>query len=584
MKYIRTRRSFLLTEEAKLRDTLYDVQKQRVAEVWGEKFLDYETVEPTDKIKQGKWELSEEDKDAVINRFFDTNYGDVRKKLKNLPQKFVDLVKESFDYDSSLPNLYQHERERVEKVTERGENTNINIREPKVKQLSILYYNIFRLLSVNDTKNDEMVLKGEDGRPIFDDDGKIQKVKKEPGSFVFSNNYTNINSLVDNYNRTFPDEKVDTEIFKGRNIQNIVNMVEDNPKILDFDLFSQDKMYLLIQHDPKFILNMSVSKFYTSCQELYRGGGHGTSYMRQLLSNVFDPNSIPAFLIFDTPYYGENSSGDIEKLSEVLPLTRLMIRNIEPFDSDEDPSGIFFDKTYPDRMEDILTSMIEKYSGNFDTANERGLDDYYFYADVDIDDFKGDDLKYPYMDRLGFKKGVMIGKNTKRLYLSNNIDWSTAKIAKDNNVKEIIIETTDIPNNTFEVPFDIEWIKFKYISINKLDQFKKLLTKAVSFHQCSLSHGVLDDLYELSPDIKKLSFVSTEIKDTKDIEKFEGIEELEIVYSIDDEENLRDLIDFNKFKNLKILTVSGDLYNNQDNKDFLNSLERIEVLTKGLVL
>ena len=68
MKYIKDRQKFL--NEAKLRDVIFQRQAKEVSRVWGEKFLDYEEVTPTTKIKQGRWKLSDEDKNKVLGKFF----------------------------------------------------------------------------------------------------------------------------------------------------------------------------------------------------------------------------------------------------------------------------------------------------------------------------------------------------------------------------------------------------------------------------------------------------------------------------------------------------------------------------------
>jgi len=65
MKWIKNRNKFI-SEEAKLRDVILPAQKDVVSRTWGEKFLDYEEIEATDNIKQGKWKLSEEDKIEVL--------------------------------------------------------------------------------------------------------------------------------------------------------------------------------------------------------------------------------------------------------------------------------------------------------------------------------------------------------------------------------------------------------------------------------------------------------------------------------------------------------------------------------------
>ena len=79
MKWIKSRENWL--NEAKLRDVIFKQQAEEVKKTWGEKFLDYEEVTPTDKIKQGKWKLSEEDNFQVLNMKYKL------KKIKKRKQK-----------------------------------------------------------------------------------------------------------------------------------------------------------------------------------------------------------------------------------------------------------------------------------------------------------------------------------------------------------------------------------------------------------------------------------------------------------------------------------------------------------------
>jgi len=97
MKWIKSRNKFV--NEAKLRDIISQKQKEVISKVssWGERFLDYEEVDPTDKIKQGKWKLSEEDKRLVLGTFFTANLDVVYKVFENLPDKFIEALNESVD-------------------------------------------------------------------------------------------------------------------------------------------------------------------------------------------------------------------------------------------------------------------------------------------------------------------------------------------------------------------------------------------------------------------------------------------------------------------------------------------------------
>ena len=60
MKWIKTRQQWL--NEAKIRDVIFPKQAKEVASTWGKKYLEYEEITPTNKIKQGTWKLEEEDK------------------------------------------------------------------------------------------------------------------------------------------------------------------------------------------------------------------------------------------------------------------------------------------------------------------------------------------------------------------------------------------------------------------------------------------------------------------------------------------------------------------------------------------
>jgi hypothetical protein len=60
MKWIKNRQQWL--NEAKIRDVILPRQAKEVSSYGGDKYLDYEEIEATTKIKQGKWKLEEEDR------------------------------------------------------------------------------------------------------------------------------------------------------------------------------------------------------------------------------------------------------------------------------------------------------------------------------------------------------------------------------------------------------------------------------------------------------------------------------------------------------------------------------------------
>jgi hypothetical protein len=550
MKWIKKREIFLKEErEAKIRDVILPIQAKEVAKAWGEKYLDYEEIMPTENIKQGKWKLTEEDKNKVLGVFFQTNMAEVTKTFESLPDKFAEIVSKSIDL-----SLLRNEKEKI--ILK-----DINIKKPTIDQIFIIYNAVFRKLNVNETIATETIQKDKNGRPVRDEKGNMIKVAKDPGEPIFTNNLVNINTFADDFNKAYSDVAFNSRIFQNNSISNIrnqSNQCELNPDFkIDFGIFGKD-MYLDIRYDPKQILNMSISKFYQSCMHLYTGG-----YKHQLLANVFDPNSLPAFLLFDTEmFWGK------DKISDFVPISRMMIRNVESFDSKKSKKPIiFYDRAYPDRMKPLFEELVAKYSDNKGTGNTNNLK-YCFTPDIGLDD-KG--LPPPYMDRFsGFEQKPYIGVNTKTLYLNRSIDWSNVKISPQAKIKELIIETTDVPNDLTKIPLTPDWIKFKYLSINTLKNFDKIKTDAIAFDKCKFDSSVLNEMNKSNPNIKKLQIVSCDLTGDLDFSKFENLKELQIIYTIDSIDELQRIIgrlDIDK------LVISGDLIRNRDNKAYIKHLK-----------
>ena len=567
MKWIKSRSRFI--NEAKIGDVINAEQASRVKEKWGAKFLDYEEVEPTDKIKQGRWKLSEEDKNEVLNAFFSSgrtkvDIAEVQKSFSSIPDKFVEIMNLSLGNIASI-NANNKGLERAKEVLQE-----FDIKNPSIDEMVAIFEPVFRKLS-NETSKNEMIQKDEDGRPVMGEDGRPIKVAKEIGYPVFEKNFINLFSFAQNYNTYYPENQVDVTIFDNTSLANITNLAKEDINSdykTSFKIFERD-IYLSISHNPKDILNMSISKFYTSCQHLYSG-----MYSRQVLSNVFDPNSIPAFLVFDTPIY----NGD-KMISEQLPLSRMIIRNIEGFDNKAE-TEIFFDRAYPDRMKeglygDVFGEIVTKYTGMKQTENVSRRT-YTYTPDIAAQDIE--DVDNPYMDRMELKKEKYIGVNTKKLYLNSTYDWSKVKVAPNAKIKELIIENPDLPSNLLEIDLDLEWIKFKFINIADLSGFNNLKSDSIAFDKCKITNDSVRE-FCTGKQIKRLQLTSCDIDDL-DLSGL-SIDELQLIYTIDNsiESALGDA-KFNK------LVVSGDLMSNKENKDFLEALKRkgIEVKTTGLVI
>jgi hypothetical protein len=315
---------------------------------------------------------------------------------------------------------------------------------------------------------------------------------------------------------------------------------------------------------------MSISKFYTSCQHLYTG-----MYSSKVLGNVFDPNSIPAFLIFDTPIYNDD-----EMISEQLPLSRMIIRNIESFDG-KGETKLLFDRAYPDRMKDgnwgdVFSEIVTKYTGMEAMENPYGAT-YLYTPDIAAQD--EEDIENPYMDQnKDLIKGKYIGVNTKKLYLSSTYDWSKVKVAPNAKIKELIIENPDLPENLLDIKLDLEWVKFKFINIADLSGFNNLKSDSIAFDKCKITNDSVRD-FCAGKQIKRLQLTSCDIDDL-DLSGL-NVDEIQLLYTIDD--SIQSALGDAKFNKL---VVSGDLMANKENKEFLNGLKRngIKIETTGLVL
>ncbi len=557
MKWIKNREKFLA--EAKIRELIFPRQAKELSKIWGEKYLDYEEVTPTTKIQQGKWKLSDEDKNKVLGKFFGCNIQAAIDTFAGLPDKLAEILAASINIDLLTDEKF--------KIIAKD----LNIKNPSIDQIIIIFDNIFRKLSASETNSEEMVQRDESGKVVKDESDNIIKVAKKKGDPVFSNNLVNINTFIAGYNACYPDHKVDENKFKSEHISAIRNLstLNENPNYkIDFKIYDKD-VYLKIAHNPKDILNMSISKFYASCMHLYSGG-----YREMILANVFDPNSIPAFLVFETPIYWDDTV-----ISEQLPISRMMIRNIETFD-DSEKKKIFFDRAYPDRMRDFFSDIIEKYTENKKTVDESTAGYYVWTPDIDITD----ELREPYMDKLGLKKEKLIGKNTKTLYLNKLQDWSKVRIDPNAKIKELIIETTDIPDDLTKITLEPDWVKFKLLDIKTLTNFDKIKTTSIAFDKCKLEHSIIDEIFNINPNINRIQIVSCDLSiENVNFSKYEKLEELQLIYTLDDISALSNMV---KDSKIKKLIISGDLIKSKEDKNIVSNIRKsgIKVEIKGPVI
>ncbi len=363
--------------------------------------LDTDVPKKTDNITDGLWKLSEEDKDKAIQLMFNINISSVENSLKEFKpsERFLDIVKQSYIHDNE-----------------------INIIKPTIKDIKMLYGNNFRMLSISETKGDRKVIRDKSGIPLRKD-GELSYEDKLPGEPVFTDNKSNINSLFMGYHNCYGGDISNPYILEAfKNIYSRINDITRNN--FDIDILGKFDLELYISSKAEDMLNMSLSAFYDSCQNMYNGG-----YRHQLPSNVFDKNCKICFLRFNTPFIDIGNN-----IIPFTPFSRCLIRNIK--------GKLYFESAYPKMydMNEFHHGMIEKYTSMKNTYKG----DRYFYKNT-----KG--LATPYMDTLGIEEIKSAFNDTKAILLSKELNLDIEYIVKDKSCEYTYV---DEESKTFYI-FDI---------------------------------------------------------------------------------------------------------------------------------
>jgi hypothetical protein len=149
-----------------------------------------------------------------------------------------------------------------------------------------------------------------------------------------------------------------------------------------------------------------------------------------------------------------------------------------------------------------------------------------------------------------------------------NFDWSTVLVSPSANIKEIVIQTVNLPSNLLEIPFKLNWVKFQYLKLNDLTSFSNIDTKSFAFDKCKISDKTIESLSEF--DVKNLSFISCKINNL-DLSELQELDTLELLFTIDSD-NLDSVLSSVKIKNK--LVLSSDLVSDKKNKELVNELKK----------
>jgi hypothetical protein len=556
MKWIKGRQKFLA--EAKIGDVVNPKQKEVITKRWGKKYLEYEEVEPEQEIKaiEGTWKLTPEQKYRVLGLFFKTDVSKAEVVFDNLPSEFKRAV--SLGLNHVIENEIGREVELMAELMADG----IDFDNIGLEEISALTNNVLPRIDVKTTVSDKKMVRNEDGIPIKGEDGQFQFEEKVAGEFVYYSGLYNLNSFANDFDdcmkKLGKEDQIVARNFSSSEIGSIKNMLSTEVKghQADLKVFHKDA-YVSILHNPQDILNISVSKFYASCQEFYGG-----SHVRSLLANVFDPNSVPAFIYLDSPVY--NNDGEL--IAEKLPLARFFIRSIVmPSES----KGLFFDRVYPQRMSDGendgIYNMVEQVAGikrYLDSTDEDARSAVYVFApDISSDD----SLDSPYHDTLSnIQHKRTIGLNCKFLNITAASDWSDVVVRENNRIETMIISTPKVPSNLFDLKYNLEKLSIVNIDISDMPELAKFGTGDIELRECRTNMVDLRKGLE-GTNLNKLSLINCDITGIS----FEGMQLQDLILKSDIEgRNLAEVIADARIKNL---IISDHLLMDPENVEFLKS-------------
>ncbi len=311
-----------------LRDEVSQHQIDRIKHYKAEHLLDFNVPKKTELITEGKWTLTPEDKDEALKVFFGFAYENAA----------IEMSK--FDVDEHFINIIN------EAYLKSNEHKLINVKKPSLLDIKYFYEkDTFRIISVGETKDNKIILKNEAGIPLRNGDATMKTEHKESGKIVWSSNKGNINDFITAYKSAF--NKNFYNPYAGNGI------IPSLPSRLtkehfDINLFNNFDLHLYITCKPEDMLNQSMSKFYQSCQTLYREE-KGFSDIKPLMANLFDKNTKICYLIFDTPWTDHHG-----KMYPFTAFSRMFIRLHK--------GKIFFDCVYPNNLKNFLHKMAEKYT------------------------------------------------------------------------------------------------------------------------------------------------------------------------------------------------------------------------------
>lgn len=360
-------RNDLIVED--LRDDLPPYMQNQVKQTWGDEYLDVDASEKIPEIPDQRLKIAWNDIGADKDEILMGLTGSVSEKLMDELRDDLDML------SGNLTNFFEIIKfDQVMKFGDGSQDLDVEFSEIVSEMKRDVMYNSTESLEehleyIIKLLFDNVILSIDFSKTEFDHEGdKISftsydnRLTSFPKFLNKLQRYTN--QVADGKKTIETDDYAENEVIKQANLISkmidilkkrlksgalksiIKGVVDQVSEMRNGDVFPE----ILISSKAEDFLRMSISPFYSSCQELYSG-----SYRRQLLSNVFDKNSKILYIVINKPF--TDCRGNEHPYT---PIVRSVIRKLQgdeyALDQIYKPTSIDLDV---DELQTLLNSKLD---------------------------------------------------------------------------------------------------------------------------------------------------------------------------------------------------------------------------------
>ena len=112
-----------------------------------------------------------------------------------------------------------------------------------------------------------------------------------------------------------------------------------------------------------------------------------------------------------------------------------------------------------------------------------------------------------------------------------------------------------------------------------MNVFEKIKSDAIAFDKCKFNAEILGQLAKNNPELKRLQITSCDVTGEADLSAFTNLDELHLIYTL---ENNDELVNLTKGLKIKKLIISGDMASSKEAKQYIGKLKsagvKVEIL------